>query len=349
MNEIEKLIRPELRNLKPYSSARHESNQQDLILLDANENPFGELNRYPDPYHTQLKSALANLKGLATNQVFLGNGSDEVIDLCFRLFCTPKQDSVMVFTPTYGMYEVLAQINDVSVIREPLINNQLIDIKSAKASIEKYKPKLLFICSPNNPTGSSIPIRDIEALLDFYSGVLVIDEAYIDFSKEESALSQLSKRKNLIVCQTLSKAYGLAGIRLGIAYASPMIVQWLNKIKPPYNISTLNAQAAFNRLAKKQDIQNEINCIIHEKAHLENELKKLECITYVYPSQANFLLIETPKAEKLHAFLLSNNIRVRDRSSLIKNSLRISIGSPQENKQLLKTLKSYEKESIIYR
>lgn len=341
---IQTLTRPNVANLHPYSSARDEFTNvdQEIIFLDANENPFENgVNRYPDPQQRSVKSVLSAQKGVQMEQILLGNGSDEVLDLLFRAFCEPSIDNIITLPPTYGMYKVLAAINNVEN-REVLLTR---DFELNVAEILKQQDKnskLLFICSPNNPTGNIFTIKSILNVLENFNGLVVIDEAYVDFSDDESWVGKLSEYPNLVITQTLSKAYGMAGIRLGICYASAGIIAVLNKIKPPYNVNDLTQQRALERLCNVSDIEKEINLLLDEKNVLSKELRALKFIKNVYPSQANFILVKVDDAPKRYAQLLKHGIVVRNRSSqpLCENTLRFTVGTPKENKVLIKTLKS---------
>jgi histidinol-phosphate aminotransferase len=328
--------------MKPYSSARDEYKdlQADMVFLDANENPFDTLlNRYPDPQQTRLKEIIATLKEVSTEQLLLGNGSDEVLDLIFRAFCEPNQDSILTLPPTYGMYDVLANLNAVENIQVPLSPDFQLEVDSILAAIES-RTKLLFICSPNNPSGNAVDRKAIERLLNEFKGVVVIDEAYIDFTNEVSLTAYLNMYPNLIVIQTLSKAYGLAGIRLGICYASNAIIAVLNKIKPPYNINTLTQEAAIKALENKDVVDVQVETLLNERNRLINAFKSVSFIKKIYPSEANFILIKVDDANKRYDELIKNSVVVRNRSSQLhcENCLRITVGTPSENAQLLTLL-----------
>lgn len=338
-----KLVRPNIAALKPYSSARDEfkdatSNQ--MIFLDANENPFENgVNRYPDPQQKDVKSMLSNIKNIPTENILLGNGSDEVLDLIFRSFCVPNQDNVITLPPTYGMYDVLASTNAVDILRVELDTDfqpKVDDILNT----QNDNTKLLFLCSPNNPTANSFEASKIEKLLTNFNGIVVIDEAYIDFSEDESWISRLSDFPNLIVTQTLSKAYGMAGIRLGICYASTEIISILNKIKPPYNVNHLTQQKAIQRLEKQQEVQNEIQNIISERSLLIKALGSITWIDTIYPTQANFVLVKVDDATKRYNQLVEKGIVVRNRTNqpLCENCLRFTVGTSDENEKLIAVL-----------
>ena len=339
MTDLEKLVRPNILKLSPYSSARDEFKGNASIWLDANENPFGTWNRYPDPYQRELKQLLAENTGVPTNCLFLGNGSDEIIDLLFRIFVRPGIDKVLTFSPTYGMYRVSAEINDAELIELPLNADFQIDLPSTLPYLDDHNLKLLFICSPNNPTGNILRTADIEAMLTRFEGIVVIDEAYIDFTDTSSWNQRLTKFPNLVVLQTFSKARGLAAARLGIAYTNPEIVSLLNKVKPPYNVSSLNQQAGIECLSKPFEIEQQIERIRSERTRLMCELPSVESVRRVYPSDANFILLEVDDADQTYLDLTENGIVVRNRSKIIPNALRMSIGTEEENTELLNTLK----------
>ena len=334
------LIRPSLRDLKPYSSARDEYTGKEGVFLDANENPYGSLNRYPDPYQRALKAALATLRKVANEQVFIGNGSDEVIDLCFRLFCEPGKDKVLQFSPTYGMYKVSAAINDVEVLDCPLDATFEIDLAKALQLIEQQQPKLIFVCSPNNPTGNLLSLETIKALAAASQGVVIVDEAYIDFANAPSAVSLIDTIDNLIVSQTFSKAWGLAAARVGIAYGNANLITWLSNINPPYNVSELNQQAALDALADKAGFEQRKRAILEEKQRLISFFKAFPLVEKVYPSETNFILIKLPDATGWYERLIGQQIITRNRSSVIADSLRITVGTPTENDILINAFKA---------
>ncbi|WP_312195343.1 MULTISPECIES: histidinol-phosphate transaminase [Epilithonimonas] len=338
--DIKKLVRKNILNLQPYSSARDEFKGENGIFLDANENPFGKLNRYPDPTQRKIKERLSELNQISTENIFLGNGSDEVIDLAFRIFCEPKKDKILTFSPTYGMYEVSANINDVELINVELKDNFQIDLESLKPYLNDENLKIIFICSPNNPTGNSI--KNIEYILENFNGIVFIDEAYIDFSPEESFTNQIKNYPNLIVSQTFSKAWGMASVRVGIAYASEEIIKFYNKVKPPYNISQLNQDAIIKTLNDENinQVSENIKIILEEKKSLIQNLEKLDLVKTIFPSDANFILIEVDNANSVYQELVNQNVIIRNRNSVIKNCLRITVGSPDENKKLIETLQT---------
>ncbi|AJW62679.1 Histidinol-phosphate aminotransferase [Elizabethkingia miricola] len=336
---LENLVRPNILKLKPYSSARDEYKGDTGVFLDANENPFGTLNRYPDPYQKEVKEKLSALKSIPVSQIFLGNGSDEVIDLVFRIFCTPGRDKALVFTPTYGMYEVSANINDTELLQLPLNSDFQIDKESILPFLTDENLKLIFICSPNNPTGNSI--ENVDFILENFNGIVFVDEAYIDFSAQKSWTEQLNQYPNLIISQTFSKARGLAAVRVGIAYSSPEIIALFNKTKPPYNVSQLNQEAALIALLDNQKYQSEIKTILGEKERLEKEFLQLSVIKKIYPSDANFILVEVNDADVIYNNLVQQKIITRNRSSVIASCIRITIGTTEENNQLITALKTY--------
>ncbi len=341
---IEELIRPDLMGMKAYSSARDEFEGTASIFLDANENPNNNgVNRYPDPLQKRLKKRISEWKGVSINQIFLGNGSDECIDLLFRLFCTSGKDEVAAMSPSYGMYSVSACINNCR-LREIELNGDF-TFPTDKIIQESKGAKLLFLCSPNNPTGFSIPLNEIEKVLSEFEGIVVVDEAYIDFSAQNSVVSLLNRHPNLAVCQTLSKAVGLAGIRLGMLFASEEIVSWLNKIKPPYNINQLTQEFAFNYLQKIEEIELQIKEIIAERKLLNEALKEFSFIEQVYPSDANFILARIDDANKLYDYLIALGIVVRNRSTqpLCQSTLRFTVGTKNENNELINALTKYRK------
>ncbi|MCT4324925.1 histidinol-phosphate transaminase [Elizabethkingia anophelis] len=337
---LENLVRPNILKLKPYSSARDEYKGNTGVFLDANENPFGNLNRYPDPYQKEVKEKLSALKSIPVSQIFLGNGSDEVIDLVFRIFCTPGRDKALVFTPTYGMYEVSANINDTELLQLPLNSDFQIDKESIIPFLTDENLKLIFICSPNNPTGNSI--ENVDFILENFNGIVFVDEAYIDFSTQKSWTEKLSQYPNLVISQTFSKARGLAAVRVGIAYSSPEIIALFNKTKPPYNVSQLNQEAALIALLDAKKYQSEIKTILAEKERLEKEFLQLSLIKKIYPSDANFILVEVNDADGIYNNLVQQKIITRNRNSVIAGCIRITIGTTEENNQLIAALKAYK-------
>ena len=340
-SKVQQFLRKNIQALAPYSSARDEYSGKEGIFLDANENPFGVYNRYPDPYQPALKEKLAQIKNTSADQIFIGNGSDEAIDLAFRIFCEPGQDKALTFVPTYGMYEVSANINDVELIKLPLNEEFQIDRNLLQPFFSDKNLKLIFICSPNNPTGNLLRTGDIEFILKNFNGIVLIDEAYIDFCDQPSFIQKINEYPNLIVIQTLSKAWGLAGIRLGIGYMNEEILSYFNRVKAPYNISTVNQQTALDILNKEQDYRQKVKDILAEKEQLIQNLSGVKGILTIYPSDANFLLVEVENADELYEKLIARKIIIRNRNSVIKNCVRISVGTSGENEQLLNALKEF--------
>jgi len=342
MVDINKLVRDNVLRLTPYSCARDEFNGKTGIFMDANENPYGNLNRYPDPYQRDLKKAISKVKGIEVEKIFLGNGSDEIIDLCFRIFCNPGIDKALIFPPTYGMYEVSASVNDIEILKVPLNESFQIDLQKVKSVFSDKRLKLIFICSPNNPTANSMNFADIEYIIAEFNGIVLIDEAYIDFSEKPSVIRLVDKYPNLILMQTLSKAFGLASVRVGMAFSNPAIVQYFNKMKPPYNISTINQKAALYKLDNIDGYNNQIIKIKQERERLSANLIKMKIIEKVYPSDANFLLVKVKNADYIYKTLVDKNIITRNRSRVINNCLRITVGKKTENDKLVNALKSIE-------
>lgn len=339
---IKNLIRPSIKALKPYSSARDEFKDfdKDMVFLDANENPFDNgVNRYPDPQQYKVKAMLSKIKGISTQNMLLGNGSDEVLDLVFRAFCEPNQDNVIVLPPTYGMYEVLANVNTIEIIKVELTSDFQPQVDLILNASNKNS-KILFLCSPNNPSGNSFDSKEVETLIRKFQGIVVIDEAYIDFSEQESWIKRLEEFPNLIITQTLSKAYGMAGIRLGICYASETIISTLNKIKPPYNVNELTQQCALERLKDPDNVKNQVSAILNERALLIEALKGIRFVSKIYPTDANFVLVKVDDATKRYNQLIDKGIVVRNRTNqlLCENCLRFTVGNSEENKKLIKTL-----------
>ena len=341
--EIKDLIRENIKSLEAYSSARDEfkAMSSEFVFIDANENPFDTgLNRYPDPQQNLVKEALSKMKGISKEQILLGNGSDEVLDLIFRVFCEPREDNVIVLPPTYGMYEVLANTNAIELVKIPLVENFQPNVKEV-VKVQDAKTKVLFLCSPNNPTANSFNASTIETLIKEFNGIVVIDEAYIDFSIEDSWLGRLDEFPNLIVTQTLSKAYGLAAIRLGICYASKEIISILNKIKPPYNVNQLTQDVALQSLLNQEKVKNNITAFISERNQLIRDLENVEIVEKVYSSDANFLLVKVDDANLRYKQLVKLGIIARNRTTqiLCDNCLRFTVGTADENKKLINTLK----------
>jgi histidinol-phosphate aminotransferase len=340
MFELNKITRSNIEKLKAYSSARDEFPGTSGVFLDANENPYGELNRYPDPYQKELKSEINKCTGIDPNNIFIGNGSDEVIDLLFRVFCNPSIDKALTFAPTYGMYDVSAGINDVGLIKVPLNDEFDIDFNSVQGFLSDPQLKLILICTPNNPTGNCPNFTAVKRIIENFGGIVLIDEAYINFSTKKSFADLIDKYPNLVVSQTMSKAWGLAAARIGIAFGNSSIIDLLNKVKPPYNISGLNQNAAIESLKKQDEFLANKEQILQNKANLNKELNNLDCITKVYPSDTNFFLVEFLDAEKIYTALINKKIIVRNRNNVIKNCIRITVGTAGENQLLIKELKS---------
>lgn len=344
---LDALIRPNIKQLKPYSSARHEFTGQAQVFLDANENSFGSplpdpFHRYPDPLQWQLKFQLARVKGIPAENIFIGNGSDEVIDLAYRIFCEPGMDNVIVCPPTYGMYQVSAQINNVEIRSVPLTTDFQLDVEGILQAVDAHT-KLLFVCSPNNPTGNSMRREDVELVLNNFPGMVIIDEAYINYARQKSFMAELTEYPNLIVMQTLSKAWGLAALRVGMAFASLDLIDWFNKVKPPYNINDATQQLALEALAQTDLVNSWIRETVQERESLATALRLLPFVQRVFPSDANFLLVQVTDADALYAYLSSKGIVVRNRSKEpgCAQCLRMTVGTPDENKILLQQLQSY--------
>lgn len=356
MNEFDlnNILRENVKKLIPYSSARSEFEGDAQIFLDANENSLGSVldknfHRYPDPLQKQLKEKISSIKNVAVENIFVGNGSDEAIDLLIRAFCNPGADNIFICPPTYGMYEVAAEINDVAINKILLSENFQLDINAIEPAINA-NTKLIFVCSPNNPTGNLFDAKSIEWLLKKFNGIVVIDEAYIDFASAASWTKKLDEYPNLVVLQTLSKAWGLAGLRIGFAYASKDIIHVLNKIKPPYNVSEATQQLALKALQNEQSAKEKTSVLIQQKERLLKDFTAFDFIKKIYPSDANFILIKVDDATNLYKYLLSKNIVVRNRSNqpLCENSLRVTVGTAEETYALLNALKNFNNEKSIY-
>jgi histidinol-phosphate aminotransferase len=349
--DINNLQRENIKNLRPYSTARDEYKGQAQVFLDANENSFGSplntnYNRYPDPLQLDLKDAISKIKGVPIENTFLGNGSDEAIDLLFRAFCEPGKDNVIILPPTYGMYEVSANINNVEARKISLLPTYQLDLESIAEAIDA-NTKIIFICSPNNPTGNSITRTDIETVLANFEGLVVIDEAYINFSKQRSFIAELTEYANLVILQTFSKAWGLAALRLGMAFAGRPVIDILNKVKPPYNINQATQDLALKALENIEQVNEWIKITVVEREQLNASLANLEIVKRVYPSDANFILAEVTDATGIYNFLVEQGIIVRDRSkvTLCEGCLRITIGTSAENEMLVNALKSFKTQS----
>ena len=341
--KIDALVRNNVKNISPYSSARDDfKNEFDnkLIYLDANESPFGNvINRYPDNKHTELKKVVSDIKKVNVNQVVFGNGTDEILDLIVRVFCNPNEDKIITLPPTYGMYDVIAKTNGVENIEIPLKSDFSID-KNQILKLHSTSIKVLFLCSPNNPTGNSFDTNNLTDLIKAFKGIVVIDEAYIDFSSKQSLISLIEDNNNLIIIQTMSKAFGMAGIRLGMGFSSKKIIDYLNKIKPPYNINVLTEKKALEELNKIDEIEKNISIVLDQRKLLVSSLEKLDFVEKTYKSDANFLLVKVDNADLRYNQLLEKGIVVRNRSNqpLCQNCLRITIGTKNENTSLINTL-----------
>ena len=341
---IQNLVRENVKKLKPYSSARDEykATGTEMVFLDANENPYQtDVNRYPDPHQRNVKDELAKIKGVKPEQILLGNGSDEVLDFLFRAFCEPGKDNVITLPPTYGMYKVLSEINNIEN-REVLLSQDFEPQVSAILDKSDANSKLLFLCSPNNPTGNTFSEEKVEELLQNFNGLVIIDEAYIDFSGKESWLNRLQEYPNLVITQTLSKAYGMAGIRLGICCASEEIIEILKKIKPPYNVNELTQQRALNRILDVKNVENEVADILKGRDKLFRVLLEVSYVEKIYPSDANFILVKVDNAMARYDQLIEKGIVIRNRTTqpLCENTLRLTVGTTQENQKLITALKS---------
>ena len=348
MFDINNILRENIKNLKPYSSARDEFQGEASVYLDANENAFGSplskaYNRYPDPLQYAVKMRLSDIKGVPARNIFLGNGSDEAIDILFRSFCNPGVDNVILVPPTYGMYEVSANINDIAIKRVNLTEEYQLNLEGIAEAIDK-NTKLIFICSPNNPTGNSINRDDIETLLANFNGLVVVDEAYINYSRQKTFIQELTEYANLVVLQTLSKAWGLAALRVGMAFASEEIIEVMNKVKPPYNINEASQQLALEALQNVEQVNNWIKETLTERDNLVLKLREFDFVVDIYPSDANFILAKTTDAKGIYNYLVQHGIIVRDRSKveLCEGALRITVGTPQENIILINTLTNFK-------
>lgn len=339
--DLDKVVRPNIKTLKPYSSAKDEYTGEAKILLDANENSLGSpltkwYNRYPDPYQLKVKEKLAFVKQIAANQIFLGNGSDECIDILFRTFCEPSKDNIIICPPTYPMYEVGANINDIAIQKAPLLPDYQLNVAHIEQLVNE-RTKIIWICSPNNPTGNSLDRIDIETILNHFDGIVVVDEAYINFSKQKSFVQSLIDYPNLVVLQTLSKAWGLAGLRLGMCFASPEIIGYMNKVKAPYNINIVTQELALQALEEVGMVNDMIQHLVDMRIALAEVIASMPHVIKVFPSDTNFLFVKIPHARKLYEYLLTEGIIVRDRSTLelCEDSLRITVGTEQENTALV--------------
>jgi len=350
MFDLKNILRPNIASLTPYSSAREDFKGEADIFLDANENAIGSaitthlLNRYPDPLQLKVKEKLGLMKDIPAANIFLGNGSDEAIDILIRAFCNPGKENIVVLPPTYGMYEVAARINDIAVKAVNLTDDLQLNLSSISSAIDS-NTKLIFVCTPNNPTGGIIERTDIEKLLNSFNGIVVVDEAYIDFADEESMLKDIGQYPNLVVLQTFSKAWGLAGLRVGMAFASREIISIMNKIKAPYNVGDLAQQLVLNALENKAKVNEMIGILKKERATLIDKLKAFSFVKDILPSQANFLLVKTTCPNELYEFLIANKVVVRNRSTLplCEGGLRMTIGTPDENKKLIELIQIFKK------
>lgn len=345
--DINNLLRENIKKLVPYSSARDEFKGEARVFLDANENSLGSpltkwYNRYPDPLQWKIKEKLSAIKGIPPQHIFLGNGSDECIDILYRAFCNPGKDNVIICPPTYGMYEVSANINDIEIRRAPLLDDFQLNLAHLETLVDA-QTKIIWLCSPNNPTGNALHREDIETVLNNFDGLVVIDEAYINFSRHRSFIPDLQDYPNLVVMQTLSKAWGLAGLRLGMAFASEAIIEVYNKVKPPYNIGQATQELVLKALDEVGQVNDMIKLLVQERTGMETALKKLPVVEKVYESDANFLLVKTVDARGIYQFLLDKGIVVRDRSKveLCEGCLRITVGTEKENRDLIENLQSF--------
>lgn len=351
--DLLKLVRPNIVKLKPYSSAKDEYIGNASVLLDANENTLGSpltkwYNRYPDPYQKQVKAEITLIKKIPQEQIFLGNGSDEIISLFYTAFCEPGKDNVIICPPTYPMYEVSAQIQNIEIRSAPLLPNFQLNIAHLEQLVDA-NTKIIWICSPNNPTGNAIDRIDIETILNHFEGLVVVDEAYINFSRQKSMTQSLADYPNLVVLQTLSKAWGLAGLRIGMAFAQASIIEFLNKVKPPYNISMPNQELTLKALTEIGQVNDMIQELVQMRIALANVLASMPLVEKVYPSEANFLLVKIPGATELYQFLLTKGIVVRDRSNLMncEDTIRITIGTEAENTLLVDALIEWMDQKLI--
>jgi histidinol-phosphate aminotransferase len=348
MFNLQNILRKNIKELVPYSSARDEFKGEASVFLDANENAYGSplnesYNRYPDPLQFKVKKRLSEIKGVPPRNIFLGNGSDEAIDILFRAFCNPGSDTVITVPPTYGMYEVSATIQAVEVRKIKLTADYQLNMEAIAEAIDEHT-KIIFICSPNNPTGNSINRNDIETILANFNGLVVIDEAYINYSRQKTFIQELTEYSNLVVLQTLSKAWGLAGLRVGMAFASEEIIEVFNKVKPPYNINEASQELTLEALKNVELVNSWIKETVAEREKLKAELSTLASVLTIYPSDANFILVKTINPREIYQFMVNRGIIVRDRSKveLCEGCLRITIGTPNENKLLIEAFKNFE-------
>ena len=344
MFNLNNLVRENIKALTPYSSARDEFSGDAKVFLDANENSLGSplmkwYNRYPDPHQVKVKEALSKVKAVEPEKIFLGNGSDECIDLLYRCFCNPGKDNIIICPPTYGMYEVSANINDVAIRKAPLLDDFQLDLVHLENLVDE-NTKLIWICSPNNPTANSMNREDVETILNNFNGLVVVDEAYINFSRQKSFIQELNDYPNLVVLQTFSKAWGLAGLRLGMAFASEAIIEILNRVKPPYNINEVTQELALKALEEVGQVNDMIKELVQMRVALKGVFEKIPFVKKVYPSDANFLLVKVDNAKEVYNYLLTRGIVVRDRSNvqLCDNCLRITVGTEEENTELIEAM-----------
>ena len=350
MFNLESLVRDNIKRLKPYSSARKEFSGAAEVFLDANENSFGSpiYNRYPDPLQMRIKGVTAKRNNISPSEIFIGNGSDEAIDLLFRIFCRPQTDNIVICPPTYGVYEVSASINDVEIRRAKLTSDFQLDLERIRDTIDR-NTKLIFICSPNNPTGNLMERETVLELTKSFDGIVVVDEAYIHFSDEASLIDEINFFPNLVVLQTFSKAWGLAGLRVGLAFANREVIEFFNKVKPPYNVCGAAQKLILDAVDNESQMRANVAAIIGERLGLMNSLDEFSFVQKVYRTDANFILVKTDGADRIYEFLLDRKIVVRNRNNieLCEGCLRITVGTPDENAGLLNALKEYEK-SIVY-
>lgn len=349
-SNLRDLLRDNIRELTPYSSARDEFKGEANIFLDANENAYGsplekDYNRYPDPQQSAVKEKISRIKGVPPQHIFLGNGSDEAIDLLFRAFCEPGVDNVILVPPTYGMYEVSAKINDVQVKKVNLSSEFQLDLDGIAEAMDP-QTKIIFLCSPNNPTGNSMDRLAVETILTNFQGIVVVDEAYINYSRQKSFIQELTEYANLVVLQTLSKAWGLAGLRLGMAFGSSELIEVLNRIKPPYNINQATQDLVLEALDGVDQVNEWIRACVAERQRLMERMGRFSFVNYIYPSDANFILVRTNAPQAIYAYLVDQGIIIRDRSTveLCEGCLRITVGTAEENDRLTKALETYDEQ-----
>lgn len=345
MKDLKEIVRKNIYSLKPYSSARNEFKGEASIFIDANENPYDTpYNRYPDPLQLQVKEKISALKGVSVENIFLGVGSDEPIDLLYRIFCEPQKDNVVALEPTYGMYAVCADINNVEYRTVSLKENYQFSADDLLAATDENS-KIIWLCSPNNPTGNALETAEIEKVLKNFSGIVAVDEAYIDFSSQPSFLKVLKEYPNMVVLQTFSKAWGSAGVRLGMAFASEDIIKIFNKVKYPYNVNVLTQRYAIKLLDNFSQVEKKVKAILKNREKLEKQLAKVKCIKEVYPTDANFILVKTIDSDAIYKYLIEKGIVARNRNgiTLCDNCLRITVGTAEENKQVIAALKNFSK------